>query len=100
MIVAKNDSATALSQHWPRAADRERDAEAVGEARELGAGVLTAAVGVEDHPGLGTALGDALVSAASIRSVRRWSAVAQPTTRRDAMSMTVARYSQPSHVRI
>jgi hypothetical protein len=40
----------------------------------------------------------AVVRAASTRSVLRLSATAQPTTRREARSMTVARYSQPSHV--
>ena len=33
----------------------------------------------------------ALVRASAIRSVRRWSAIANPTTRREEMSMTVAR---------
>ena len=69
--VAKKDSATALSQHWPvRPIDSAHPC-VVGEAGELGAGVLAAAVGVEDHPGAGPRVATALVRASSIRSVRR-----------------------------
>ena len=40
------------------------------------------------------------ISSASVASsVRRWSAIDQPTTLRLYESMITARYSQPSHVR-
>ena len=58
LMVAKNDSASALSQHWPVRPTDKRDAELVGQGGVLGAGVLAAAVGVEDHPGCGRAGGD------------------------------------------
>ena len=44
-------------------ADRQADAVLVGQAPVLGAGVLTAAVGVEDHPGCGRRLATASVRA-------------------------------------
>src|SRR5579884_4048172 len=40
----------------------------------------------------------AIRSASQINSARRWSAMAQPTTRREARSITLARYLQPSPV--
>ena len=40
----------------------------------------------------------AIASASSASSVRRWSAIAQPTTRREWASSSTARYSQPSCV--
>src|SRR5919106_6585825 len=49
-------------------------------------------------PGAGSRAATALVSASATSSVRRCSARANPTTRREAMSITVASYSQPSQV--
>jgi hypothetical protein len=49
-------------------------------------------------PAAGLRAAAALVRASAISSVRRCSAIANPTTRRLAMSITVARYSQPSQV--
>ena len=43
-------------------------------------------------------LRSAMVSASATSSVRMWLASAQPTTRRDDRSMTVAKYAHPSPV--
>ena len=84
LMVAKNDSATALSQHWPV---RPTDSRHAQSSARRGVLALTC-IGSRGrsgrpHPGRGRRLATALVRASSIRSVRRWSAVAQPTTRRE-----------------
>jgi hypothetical protein len=53
---------------------------------------------MEHHPWRGITGGHGIVSASQASSVRTCSARAKPTTRREAMSITVARYSQPSRV--
>src|SRR3981189_823904 len=88
--VAKKDSATALSQHWPL---RPTDSVTPRSLARL-------AYWVEVYwqprsegnttPGVGRRRFTASVSASATRSVRRWSATAQPTTRREARSITVA----------
>ena len=65
-----------------------------------GAQILTAAVRMVDQAGcLVVDVVSAMCSASVASSVRRWSASAQPTTRRLNASRMTARYSQPSHVR-
>jgi hypothetical protein len=49
-------------------------------------------------PGSGSRAARALVRASLTSSVRMWSAIANPTSRRLAMSITVAKYSHPSQV--
>jgi hypothetical protein len=49
---------------------------------------------------LGLRRAKAMRSAVSGSSVRKWSAMAQPTTRREKQSMIVDRYNQPSQVRM
>ena len=68
--------------------------------RQLRAGELTAAVSVE-HDLLGqlAAHRHRIATAASTRSVRMCSSMAQPITRRLQPSRTAHRYSQPSPVR-
>jgi hypothetical protein len=68
---AKNDSETALSQHWPVRPQRQRDAAAGREGGELAGGVLAAPVAVEDHARVGSRAASALASAAETSSVRR-----------------------------
>ena len=82
------------------ASQRQGTAVIGGELAEVPAGVLAAAVGVEDRPGRWAACVKALNRASEISSVRMWSASAQPTTLRLARSITVARYAQPSQVAI
>jgi hypothetical protein len=48
-------------------------------------------------PGLGRA-GGSPSGASQTRSARMWSAIAQPTTRGEPRSITLARYTQPSQV--
>jgi hypothetical protein len=98
LMVAKNDSATALTVPALTATpDRQAHAELVGQPGVLGAGVLPRSLWKVTGP-VGRRAATAFVKAWATRSVRRWSAVAQPTTRREARSMTVARYSHPSQV--
>ena len=80
------------------AAQRQHDAVVLGQFAVVAAGVLAAAVGVEDRPGRRAAVGEGHVEGVGDRSVRMWSASAQPTTWRLARSITVARYAQPSQV--
>ena len=51
-------------------------------------------------PGPGPRAATAIRRASATSSVRMWSAIDQPTTRREARSITVARYSQPSQVQM
>ena len=51
-------------------------------------------------PGAGWRFLIAMSRASMIRSVRMWSAIAQPMTLREWQSMTVARYAQPVQVPI
>ena len=55
---AKNDSATALSQHCPVRPTDSRSRSRSARLGVLPGRVLTAAVGVEDHPRVGVAAGD------------------------------------------
>ena len=64
----------------PGAPDRERDLEVGGEGGVLTAGETTPAIGGEDQPAARIAGGDALHSASATSSVRRCSAIANPTT--------------------
>jgi Transposase len=57
--------------------------------------VLAASIGVEDQPRFGRRRSIANRSASQIRSPRMWSAIAQPTTRRELRSITLARYIHP-----
>jgi len=69
-------------------------------ARSVGQrGVLAAWSEWKIRPGPGRRRPIAISSASQTSSGRMWSAVAQPSTRREARSTTVARYIQPSHVR-
>jgi hypothetical protein len=73
------------------APDREPDGEIAGEPGVVAAGVLTALSEWKITSASGLRAATALVSASATSSVRRWSAIANPTTRRLAMSITVAR---------
>jgi hypothetical protein len=72
-----------------------------------GAGLLTegqrdelaALVGMPDQPGAGRRRASAICRASVTSSARMWSAIDQPTIRREKTSWTATRYSQPSHVR-
>jgi hypothetical protein len=64
------------------------------ELAEVGRGVLVAAVGVEDAVRTRSSIATWRVSQTSEASL--WSAIDQPTTRRYARSMTLAKYIQPS----
>jgi len=50
-------------------------------------------------PGAGLRWSIAIWRASLTSSARMWSAMAKPTTRLEARSITVAKYSQPSQVR-
>ncbi len=67
------------------------DPELGGQGGEVAAGVLTAAVGVEDHPGRWGALGAGHAQGIGDEIGAHVIGSAQPTTRREARSMTVAR---------
>jgi hypothetical protein len=82
----------------PGAAGRQGDRQVRSEGGVVAAGVLATAIGMEHHPGCGSRAATALVNASATSSVRRCSARAKPTTRREAMSITVASYSHPSQV--
>src|SRR5215212_11547114 len=84
----------------PGAAARQDDGQVVGEGGVGAAGVLTAAVGMEHHPGCGVAGGDGVGQRVGDQLGAQVLGQANPTTRREAMSITVARYSQPSQVGI
>ena len=90
LMVAKKLSATALSQHSPFARPTARR-RWPGPAWRSPAGVLAAPVGMEDDAPLAGRTAKAIFRASATSSVRMWSASAQPTTRRLARSMTVAR---------
>jgi len=95
-MLALNDSAAALSA-LATPPDRRPHAELIGQPDVLGAGVLP--LSEWKTTGLvGCRAATALVRAWATKSVRRWSARAQPTTRREARSTTLARYSHPSQV--
>lgn len=89
--VAKKDSARALSQHTPVRPMESRTSWRV--ARRAKAWLVYRVPRSEwkiTGPA-GRRCRQAVVSASAARLVPRWSAVDQPTTRREAMSMTVAR---------
>lgn len=75
------------------APDGEGDREFGGQGRVVAAGVLPWQPRSEWKitPVVGLRAATALASALETSSVRRWPAIANPTARRDAMSMTVAR---------
>ena len=99
LSVANQLSATALSQHCR---GRERLWRIAWSASSA---VKSRAVYCEPRsvwkisPGGGRRDSTAMRSASPTSVVRMWSAIAQPTTRRLARSITVARYNQPSRVR-
>src|SRR5215212_10462769 len=84
----------------PGAAARQDDGQVVGEGGVGAAGVLATAVGMEHHPGCGVAGGDGVGQRVGDQLGAQVLGQANPTTRREAMSITVARYSQPSQVGI
>ncbi len=68
----------------------ESDAEVDCRPGECAACVLAAAVETENDLAVGAALVAGVRERVGRREVLRWSVVAQPTTRREAMSITVA----------
>lgn len=85
----------------PGRTHRLRDARAGAQAAKLPTGVL-ARPGSKWNTTLSMwppRVATAILSASQTSSARRWSASAQPITRREYKSITVARYSQPWVVR-
>jgi hypothetical protein len=68
------------------------DPEPGAERRVVLGGVLGAVIGVKIAPPRLPRVEAASVRASATRSVRRWSAIAQPARRREQQSITVARY--------
>ena len=67
------------------------DAVLIKEPAVVGGGVLAATVRVEDETRLGWRAPLAISRASQTSSARMWSAIAQPTTLREARSRTLAR---------
>lgn len=99
LSVDRKLSQTALSQHWP---GRDSDWRAPWR---FNSPVNSADVSWEPRsewkirPGSGRRRSMAMLRAWHTSSARMWSAIAQPTIRREATSITVARYIHPSQVR-